>query len=100
MNVTEIPLSPNNQTFSTQLNGGTYQISIVWRETFWSLDLMDSAGVLIAGSIPLITGYDLLLQYAYLSLGFSLIVVCDVAGQENPTKTDLGIYSHLYVVTE
>ncbi|MBN3093479.1 hypothetical protein H4F39_07225 [Pectobacterium brasiliense] len=100
MNATEIPLTPNNQLFSITLAGAVYQIKIIWRETFWSLDLMDSAGVLMAGSIPLITGYDLLLQYTYLNLGFSLIVVCDVAGQENPTKTDLGTYSHLYVVTE
>ncbi|MFJ5452941.1 phage baseplate plug protein [Pectobacterium jejuense] len=100
MNANEIPLTPNNQLFSITLAGTVYQMRILWRETFWSLDLMDSAGGMVAGSIPLITGYDLLLQYAYLNLGFSLIVACDVAGQENPTKTDLGIYSHLYVVTE
>jgi hypothetical protein len=48
----------------------------------------------------MITGADLLAQYAYLNLGFSLVVDTDIAGQEYPTKTDLGITSHLYVITE
>ena len=50
--------------------------------------------------IPLVTGYDLFKQYSYLGLGFSLYVLCDVEGQDNPTKSDLGTSSHLYVVTE
>jgi hypothetical protein len=50
--------------------------------------------------LALVTGADLLAQYAYLNLGFSLVVGTDIAGQENPTKADLGITSHLYVVTE
>ena len=39
-------------------------------------------------------------QYRYMDLGFSLVVLCDVAGQENPTQFDLGTLSHLYVFTE
>ncbi|MDM8921587.1 hypothetical protein QU870_35925, partial [Escherichia coli] len=50
--------------------------------------------------IPMITGADLLAQYRYMDLGFSLVVLCDVAGQENPTQFDLGTLSHLYVFTE
>ncbi|QZN96392.1 phage baseplate plug family protein [Symbiopectobacterium purcellii] len=100
MTVTEIPLTPNNQTFGITLAGTAYQIRILWRDTFWSLDLMDSAGTALINGIPLITGAELLAQYAHLSLNFQLGVVCDIAGQANPTKTDLGTFSHLYVITE
>jgi hypothetical protein len=50
--------------------------------------------------IPLITGANLLAQYRYLGLGFSLYVNCDDPANDNPTQTDLGIKSHLYAVTE
>lgn len=100
MNVSEIPLTPNNQTFAITLAGVAYQMRIVWRDAFWSLDLMDSAGTLMVGSVPLLSGSDLLAQHAYLNLDFSLDVVCDRGGSENPTRTDLGVRSHLYVVTE
>jgi hypothetical protein len=36
--------------------------------------------------IPLITGADLLAQYRYLGLGFSLYVGCDNPASENPPK--------------
>ena len=100
MNITEIQLSPNNQLFTVSLGNTLYQVRILWRDTFWCLDLMNNAGDLIIGGLPVITGADLLAQYTHLGLGFSLLVMCDVAGQENPTQTDLGSYSHLYVITE
>ena len=100
MSVTEIPLSPDSQTFSTTLNGTQYQMRVVWRGSCWFLDLMDSSDTLLIGGIPLITGADLLAQYRYLGLGFSLYVNCDDPANDNPTQTDLGIKSHLYAVTE
>ncbi|MER1496687.1 hypothetical protein KC928_16470 [Enterobacter cloacae] len=100
MAVTEIPLTSDNQTFSITLAGTDYQIRILWRGSFWVIDLMDSGGALIIGGIPLVTGADLLAQYSYLNLGFSLYVVCDDPASEYPTETDLGIKSHLYAETE
>lgn len=97
MAVTEIPLSPDNQTFSITLAGTEYQIRALWRGAFWIIDLMDGTGALIISGIPLVTGADLLAQYAYLNLGFSLYVVCDDPQNDYPTKADLGIRSHLYV---
>lgn len=76
-------------------------MNLVWRDGMgWVLDLLDSGGTGIASGLPLITGVDLLEQYNHLGLGFGLLVACDDPGQEYPTKTDLGIGSHLYVVTE
>ncbi|WP_210530609.1 phage baseplate plug family protein [Pantoea ananatis] len=101
MQANEIPLSPDNQKFTTDINGGSYQIRSLWRDSSgWVVDLMDASGAPVVSDIPLVTGANLLSQYAYLNLGFGLVVVCDDPGQDYPTKTDLGIKSHLLVVTE
>lgn len=100
MAIREIPLSPENQKFSISLAGHNYQMSVSWRASFWSLDIMDSGGSDLIRGIPLITGADLLAQYTHLGLGFALCVGCDNPANENPTETDLGINSHLYAVTE
>lgn len=100
MNISEIPLSPDNQQFVIAVSGVTYTMRINWRDPVWYLDLLSADLTPVALALPLVAGADLLAQYAYLNLGFSLVVGTDIAGQENPTKADLGITSHLYVVTE
>ncbi|ARS97916.1 phage baseplate plug family protein [Klebsiella pneumoniae] len=100
MAISEIPLSPENQQFSISLAGQSFQMAVTWRAAFWCLDIMDSSGADLIKGVPLITGADLLAQYDYLRLGFSLYVGCDNPANENPTEADLGINSHLYVVTE
>ncbi|MCL7680226.1 hypothetical protein M8369_40485, partial [Klebsiella pneumoniae] len=52
-------------------------MAVTWRAAFWCLDIMDSSGADLIKGIPLITGADLLAQYRYLGLGFSLYVGCD-----------------------
>lgn len=100
MQANEIPLSPDNQQFTTDINGVSYQIRSLWRDNAgWVVDLMDASGAPVVSDIPLVTGANLLSQYAYLNLGFGLVVVCDDPSQDYPTKTDLGIKSHLLVVT-
>ncbi|WP_414162888.1 phage baseplate plug protein [Superficieibacter sp. BNK-5] len=100
MEATEIGFTPDNQAFSIVIDGVSYQMRVVWREAFWVLDIMDATGSLIIAGIPLIPGMDLLTQYKYLGLGFSLFVICDIEGQEYPTQDDLGTQSHLYAVME
>ena len=100
MNISEIPLSPDNQQFVIAVSGVTYTMRINWRDPVWYLDLLSADLTPVALALPLVAGADLLAQYAYLNLGFLLVVGTDSAGQENPTKADLGITSHLYVVTE
>lgn len=100
MNISEIPLSPDNQQFVIAVSGVTYTMRINWRDPVWYLDLLSADLTPVALALPLVAGADLLAQYAYLNLGFLLVVGTDIAGQENPTKSDLGITSHLYVVTE
>lgn len=100
MNISEIPLSPDNQQFVIAVSGVTYLMRINWRDPCWHLDVFNADETPVVLALPLITGADLLAQYAYLDLGFVLVVGTDAVGQEKPTKNDLGITSHLYVVTE
>ena len=101
MAVSEIPLSPDNQKFTVTLAGTAYVMRLIWRDPVWCLDILNTDGTtVVAPSLPLVTGLDLLAPYEYLDLGFGLVVGCDTAGQDYPTKTDLGLASHLYVITE
>lgn len=100
MAIIEIPLSPENQKFSIALYGKSLQISLIWRATFWCLDIMDGAGNPLINGIPLVSGVNLLEQYNHLGLGFALYLSCDDPLNDYPTETDLGIKSHLYAVTE
>lgn len=100
MTLAELPLTPQNRAFSATIAGSLYKIAVIWRAGCWCLDLSNSSDTLIIGSIPLVTGADLLEQYAYLGLGFALFVVCDSDGQDYPTENDLGISSHLVIRTE
>jgi hypothetical protein len=47
---------------------------INWRDPVWYLDLLGADSTPLALAMPLVTGADLLAQYAYLNLGFALVV--------------------------
>ncbi|WP_025122473.1 MULTISPECIES: hypothetical protein [unclassified Serratia (in: enterobacteria)] len=101
MKIQEIPLTPNNQRFGITLGGQAFNMRITWRDAAgWMLDLMDGSGAALVSGIPVVTGADLLGQYKYLGINGSLVVVTDTAAEEYPTKTNLGIASHLYFVQE
>jgi hypothetical protein len=97
----EIPLTAQPQTFLVSLVGTQYQFTLQWRDATnggWVLDIADSSGNALVSGIPLVTGVDLLAQYAYLAFGFELWVQTDAADAP-PTYTNLGTSSHLYCVT-
>ncbi|MDE8556127.1 phage baseplate plug family protein [Pantoea vagans] len=100
MALSEILLSPDNQQFSFAVKGNSYSFRILWRDTCWLLDISDNTGAILIAGLPLVTGTDLMEQFTHMGLGFSLLVVCDVPGQDYPTETDLGTRSHLYIITE
>ncbi len=102
MAVHEIPLSPNPQTFRIQLAGVTYLVQVIWRDTSeggWFLDLSTNDGAPIVQGISIVTGADLLEQYAYLGIGGSLVVQTDHDVDAAPTYENLGQASHLFFVT-
>lgn len=67
----------------------------------WVMDILDASANPIVSGIPLVTGRDLLAQYAHLGIGpnVQLWALTDGNPSAVPTGTNLGIDSHLYVVT-
>lgn len=102
MSIYEIPLASKPEAFQITLAGVTYKLNVAWRDApqgGWFIDLSDASGTLIIGGIPLVTGVDLLTQYAYLGFGGELWVQTDGDSAAVPTFDNLGSESHLYFVT-
>lgn len=96
----EIPLNSTNQTFSITLGGVEYQLTLVWRDIAgWALDIASSTGNAIISGIPLVTGADLLQQYAHLGFNGALIVASDIDINSVPTENNLGSGGHVYFIT-
>lgn len=103
MPVYEIPLSPTPQQFSIDLGGATYQLTVKYHDVEmggWFVDIADSAGTPIVNGIPLVTGCDLLGQYAYLGFNGKLMVQTSNDPDAVPTWENLGSQSHLYWVSD
>jgi hypothetical protein len=97
----EIPLTPNPQTFTVAMAGKNYQLTVQWRDAVeggWVLDIADSLGNPLVQGIPLVTGADLLAQFAYLGIAGQLRVQTDNDPDAVPVFGNLGATSHLYFV--
>lgn len=98
----EIPLSAEPQSFTISLAGIEYKLRVVYADVAeggWVVDIADVSGNPIVAGIPLVTGHDLLEQYAYLGLGGQLVVATDGDPDAVPTFANLGTTSHLYFIT-
>lgn len=98
----EISLSPEPQVFNIALGGTPYRMRFLYHNVpagGWAFDLMDNLGNPILAGIPLVTGVDLLGQFAYLSLGGSIYVQSDGDPSAVPAFSNLGLTSHVYFVT-
>ncbi len=61
------------------------------------MDIADASGNPMVGSIPLVTGADLLEQYAYLGFGGALLVVTTQGPPDTvPGFGDLGVTSSVF----
>lgn len=99
----EIPLTPNSQTFTVSLSGTEYRFTVQWRNAEglgWVVDISDISGNPIIQGIPLVTGVNLLEQYAYLGFNGVLWVQTTDDPDAVPTFDNLGVGSHLYWFTE
>ena len=99
--VYEIPLTPQPQTLSVTFPNGTpVQLRLIYQfndDACWLLDIADANGAFLVCGIPLVTGADLLAQYAYLGLGAKLFVTTDADLAEPPHWWNLGTSAHLWV---
>jgi hypothetical protein len=100
MQIYEIPLSPQPQTFTVALGGTDYRLTFYWSTpaNCWMLDLADANSNPMVQGIPVITGLDLLYQYKYLSVAGSLVVQTDYDTQAVPTFENLGVTGRVYFV--
>lgn len=98
----EIPLSPEAQTFSIDLAGVEYQLTLVWNSiaNIWVLNLTTANGNSpILSGIPLVANTDLLAPYGYLNLGGQLVAKTDNNPFNPPTYENLGVTGRLYFIT-
>lgn len=99
MKVNEIPLTADNQRFRVSLGEITYNLRVLWRDDAgWIMDVMDSGGQPLLLGVPLVPDVNLIEQYPELGLSGAMIVMADQGAPEYPTKTNLGVASHLYFV--
>lgn len=94
----EIPLTPGPQAFAMDISGVTYRFRFLYLdvpEAGWVMDISDAAGAPLVCGVPLVTGADLLGQYAYLGINAVLQVVSDEMPDAVPTYGALGTTSHL-----
>lgn len=99
----KIPLAAEAQSFTTQLGGVPLGMSIVWnaKGPWWALTLSDAAGNVVAASIPMVPGLDLLEPHrAALPLPGALVVASDGGFDGLPGYGDLGTRSNLYFVAD
>ena len=107
MSVFRIPLAPMPQRFAITLGGTTYTLRFQFRnagsfdgsEGDWIMDIGDSLGNPLVCGIPLVTGADLLAQYAYLNFPGQLWIWSDGVRDAVPSYLGLGVSSHLFFVT-
>lgn len=101
--VFEIPLSARSQRCNVTLLNVNYQLSLQWRAAAsqWVLDIADASGNPVVQGLPLVTGADLLGQYAYLGIGGALVVMLDNGAGDAVTFDNLGTSAHLrFVVSQ
>jgi hypothetical protein len=95
-----IPLQAQPQTFTITLSGVVYTLTAQYRPGVgWVLDIEDNQGNAIVQGIPLVTGANLLAQYAYLGFVGGLWVQTLTDPDAVPTFENLGSDGLLYYVT-
>ena len=101
MTVYEIPLSPEPKSLSVIFpNGTTYRLRLIYLFTpndCWELDIADAQGNPILSGVPLVTGADLLAQFAYLKFGCQMFCQTDGDPSAVPRFYNLGQQAHLYL---
>lgn len=98
MTIYTISLTNDNQQFNVILNDTSYNVTLQYNELQgWFINIADVNLIPIISNIPLTTGLDLLLPFAYLNFGFQLFAITD-GNDLPPTYDNLGTQSNIYFV--
>lgn len=102
MNVYRIPVGPVQQIFEIELAQKSYHIRIYFNKFMqaWLFDLLDGDKNPLIMCTPLVTGVNILEQYAYLGVDGVFIVYSEGDHDHVPGLTELGSGSGLYYLTE
>ena len=93
-----VPAQSQNQEFDISLNGVTYRFKLRWnsKSNCWMLNIYNDQNELVLPSIPLVTGCDLLEQFAYLGLDGALVVQSTNNPDLVPSFSALGSTGNLF----
>jgi hypothetical protein len=99
----QIPVVPKQaQKFKITISGTTHIFTIKWNGQIeggcWVLDIADINENDLVTALPLVTGANLLAPFAYLGLGFLLLVQTEGDADAVPTYENFGVNSHLYAL--
>ena len=102
MTAYEIPLSAEPQIFNIQLAGVIYYLTLRWNieAEAWNLDIADQDRQPLLNGLLVVTGLDLLGQYAYMGFGGMLIAQTDANPDAVPTFVNLGSEGRVYFVVK
>lgn len=69
-----VPTQPQAQQIQITLGSVAYNLVLRWNvpNDSWMMDVLDDGGNQVLSGVPLVTGADLLEQFAYLSIGGSV----------------------------
>ena len=101
MTAYEIPMTPKAQDFLIALAGTNYNLTFHWSPAAncWILDIADKDSNPLVGGIAVVTGVNLIGQYAYLGIQGALVAQTDYAPDAVPTLKNFGTDGHLYFVS-
>lgn len=97
----EIPLSPTPQTFGITFDNIDYVLTFRWNQASrcWKLDIAASDLTLLVSGLAVITGADILTQFAYLAIGGQIIAQTSHNTFAVPTFANLGDLGKVYFVS-
>lgn len=86
------------QNLTATLGGVTYRLQLRWNppSNVWVANIADFAGNPLVNGVPLVTGADLLAQFAYLGFEGALIVTKDDGDPTPPNWDNFGTIGHLF----
>lgn len=82
------------------MGGAQRRLTVRWCPPMaaWALDVANADGTPVINGIPLVTGIDLLMQYAYLNLGGKLVCQSGHNAYAVTTFENLGLTAHLFFI--
>lgn len=95
----EIPLDAGAQSFTVNLGGVQYKMTVVWREAVgggWFLDMERADKTEAIYGLPLLPCVDLLAQHEHLGFGHLMATLESGEAGQRPTYDDMGNALHLY----